>query len=620
MSEHETPQEVQDTPQNADSGVEVIVTGELAETLRNAAVATEDGEPAVIDECFVTEDGKVVSSKEIINRVLAKSMEGINADDIHNEIDNTGLLDVMKALAPGSAQQEAEIGSEGMGLAASKIVEPPFPPKLMAKFLEVDETHFRACHAKARDSVGRKWFLQPVTASDGDDLDPSETSDEDTQKINDEKLAIKNFCEECNEISEFEGVLEQSAMDHEAIGWGAIEVVRSRDMKIRRLLHVPAERLRVVRGFEGFVELTGSGSKKIYYLPFGHKVVGVDPDTDEVEPYNPRKHGELSPSNDRLSWNFVQRDSGEATAATFENSANEIIWIPRIHPNTVYYGYSDVVPALGHLLTNAHIRDYLLQFFEHNTVPQYAIIIEGAKMSPDVQDTIMRYFSSEVKGKHHKTLIVPVPSLGGEVKVRFEKLTSDHREGSFQETRKNGAQGIMVAHGTPPAILGIHEAASLGSGKGLSQAEIYKDRIVTPSQMRWAKKINRLFRLGLGITMVELKFTPLDTRDLELEMKTSKGYLESGCTTINEIRERNQLGDPIEGGNRAFIITGQGPMFVDELELMSAEERMRMENELETLRSEMSARAPSGPQRPKPLAPTSTQRGNNNGNQNNNQT
>ena len=52
----------------------------------------------------------------------------------------------------------------------------------------------------------------------------------------------------------------------------------------------------------------------------------------------------------------------------------------------------------------------MLQFFEHNTVPRYAVVIEGAKLAKDVKDAIMQYFGQHVKGKAHKTLIIPVPA------------------------------------------------------------------------------------------------------------------------------------------------------------------------------------------------------------------
>jgi capsid portal protein len=230
----------------------------------------------------------------------------------------------------------------------------------------------------------------------------------------------------------------------------------------------------------------------------------------------------------------------------------------------------------------------MLQFFEHNTVPRYAVIIEGAKLSKDVKDAIMQYFGQHVKGKAHKTLIIPIPAMRGEVKLRFEKLAADAQEGSFQDTRKNNAQGIMTAHGVSPAIIGIAESSELGSGKGLSQAEIYKDRIVTPSQRVWEHHLNRLLKLGLGTQLIRLKFNPLDIRDREAEKTVFLSYLEKGVMTINQVAKRLGLA-PVEGGDRNFILSPQGPIFVDELTQAAGVEKQALEDQIEELKSELDA-------------------------------
>lgn len=421
----------------------------------------------------------------------------------------------------------------------------------------------------------------------------------DQEEIDAEVQIVEDFIDDANEVVGFEGVIDRACMDYEGIGWAAIEVVRSRDMKTRRIAHAPAVRMKALKGWKGFVEVVSnnrsdgsqvSGGKHIYYQTFGDKVTSkrLNPFTQTYEPYDPKIDGQPNPTTCR--WNLIDRETGKSTD-DLTRAANEIIWIPRHHSNTIYYGYTDVVPALGWLLANVHIRDYLLQFFEHNTVPRYAIIIEGAKMAEPVKKAITSYFSTHVKGKAHKTLIVPIPAMRGEVKVRFERLDADVNEGSFQQTKKNNAQSIMAAHGVSPGIIGITEQSELGSGKGLSQAEIYKDRIVTPSQKYWSRKLNHMFRRGLGIMLVGIKFNPLDIRDEKAEMDVLTGYLMHGCTTINAIKKRAGLGDPIAGGDRAFIVMGSTIMFVDEMTEAMGTEREELEMALEQTKNEMAQKA-----------------------------
>ena len=164
-------------------------------------------------------------------------------------------------------------------------------------------------------------------------------------------------------------------------------------------------------------------------------------------------------------------------------------------------------------------------------------------------------------------------------------MAAGSQEGSFQDVRRNNQQGILTAHGVSPAIIGINETASLGSGKGLSQAEIYKDRIVTPMQSKWERFLNKLFRLGLGATRVGIKFSRLDIRDLELEKDVLSGYFDRGLLTANEVRRSAGLGDAYDGGDRAFFSPrSDNIMYIDDLpdppeEETTAEQKPEESNE-----------------------------------------
>jgi len=570
---------------------EVINDGPLAQAVRDAAIEIDEN---VVEEAFIVGDNEddYTSSEEIATLMLRQSMRGFDAGKLHQETDNSALLDVTKSAFDGSAQSTAELGSSD--LASIDVVEPPYPPELLATFLEIDESNYRCVKTKVSDAIGRAYVLEPkrsvhVDSSTLTEDDLEETVDQ--KDVSDEVARIETFIECCNEILGFEGVLERAGMDYEGIGWAAIEVIRDREMIVRKIAHIPASRVRVLRGWRGFVELIDT-TRNVFYQPFGEKVVSKirkNPFTNKPEPFDPELDGELGLAT--ADWNLVDRTDGTSTSS-FTNSANEIIWIPKHHSNTIYYGYSDVIPALGHILNNVHIRDYLLQFFEHNTIPRYAIIIEGAKLAPTVKDTIMKYFSTHVKGRAHKTLIIPIPSLKGEVKLRFEKLSADEQEGSFQETRKNNASCIQVAHGVSPAIIGIAEHSELGSGKGLSQAEIYKDRVVTPTQRRWARILNRLFVLGLGIKSISLKFIPLDIRDRHNEMEILTGYQEKGTLSVDEVRKQAQLGGPVPGGNRPFVMVQGAPIFVDEMSEQMSQHILDLETETDQLRLKAATKPP----------------------------
>jgi len=550
-----------------------------------------DGRPdEITDVTVVNENGDVEELTNDETSFLTTIFKDVKESDPSQEPSDNSLFDVRKEV-DGTTQSQEEINAAIYD--KKDIVPPPFNPDIFVKFLEVDEIHFRCVRTKVVDSVGRDYQLVPTVTTIPEGQEKSPTSDAvPAETIKQDASVIKKFISKANAVMGFAGVLDRAAMDLESIGWCGIEIIRSLDKRIARIAYIPASRLRVLKGWKGFAEITGP-DKYTYYQPFGCKVVTKNrknPVTNEPDFYDPEDDGELQGTDDKFEWNLIDRNTGKKTS-NLNTAANEILYLTKAHIATLYYGISDVLPAAGSLIGNVHIRDYFLQFFEHNAIPRYAIIIKGARVAPDVKDTIIKYFSQHVKGRAHKTLIIPLPAGRGDVDIRFEKLGPDTQEASFLNTKKDNQQSIMTAHGVSPAIIGINEAASLGSGKGLSQAEIYKDRIVTPSQKMWGEQLNKLFRLGLGVQTVALVFNPLDIRDLVEEMNTNKGYLEKGAMTINESRKISGIGEPIKGGDRAFVLTNDGLRFIDELDDETSDIITKLEEELQGTKDQMANQA-----------------------------
>lgn len=549
-------QEVFEDLDEKDSGVTAFVVGDDDKLVEAPGLA----------DFFVENFRNVVSAVD--RKQAKKTASNQNMDDLVGE-------------SVSVASSYADAKQEGL-----QYIEPPYPPELLEAFMEVDEVNYRCIATKATDTVNRGYMLEstvPVLApSVKEDADKESAATEyvgetvTAEAFQVERSQAETFIDKCNEIIGFEGVLKKGALDYEGIGWAAFEVIRSMDGKIKKLEHIPAVRLRVLKGHKGFVELIKkteppyTNGTVVFYQPFGHKILSKKrkkpANPAEFEPYDPDEDGELGPAN--IQFNLRSRNTYEKVGvAQFHEAANEVLWVPKVHNKSIYYGVPDSVPAAGFIFSKVHIRDFLLQFFENNTVPRYAVVVEGSTVDGEVVTTIENYFKTHIKGRPHKTLVIGVPHKGGRtVTVRFEKLQSDEQEGSFQKTRQNDSQGIMVAHGVSPAIIGIHEAASLGSGKGLSQAEIYKDRIVTPNQNLWGRMLTRLLRIGLGLKYLRLKFDPLDIRDREAEQRVFEGYARRGAMSINEIIKEAGLGEPIPGGNRPFIQLGKEVVFVDELE------------------------------------------------------
>lgn len=492
-----------------------------------------------------------------------------------------------------SNQSPEEIGSTGLdtNFFDDRIVDPPYDPDCFAKFLELSEVHERCVKVKVRDSVGRSYRIKakyPIKTDNTSKADSHGMTISEKQFQND-CIKILQFIENCNSIEEFAEICYKVGMDKEAIGWGAFEVIRNGSGKIARLQHIPATRLKVLKNFEGFVEertdVVSAMSKQYnYYQPFGQKVGKyIDDPMDlssrpkkKFKPYNPEEDGELEIGVDGLTFNLVDKNTGEKlkgrVQTNFKKAANEVLFIPNTHSNTIYYGYSDIVSAIGAIITNVHIRDYLLQFFEHNCIPRHAVIIKGAKVDDKFMELITDYFENKVKGSAHKTIILALTGFGNKnVEVEFRALTTGNKEADFLNTRKANDGQIMAAHGIPPAVLGINDSASLGSGKGLSQGDLYKNRVILPLQLFWANKLNKLFKLGLGCKYAKIEFDPMDLRDALTVAQTLNLLMVQGILTINEARRQLGIEGNITGGDTAFIKTAPtGVLKVEDIPVLES--------------------------------------------------
>lgn len=534
----------------------------------SVALETLEDDP-IISEFYITgdeENPSLVDGKSVLRSLVDHiTMKGYSSDQILQEHDN--ITDVKKSIEGSRQESTISKGKQIVPLCELRVVETPYPPEILKIFSQSDETNFRCIAAKAQDAVGRKWSIE-IEKSQGNTPDLYDQEDVvDPTRLKAAAIQVAEattFFSNCNSVFGLEGVLLKAAMDLESIGWAAIEVIRSADMKVHSLDYAPADRFKVLEGWRGFVEERQAG-KKVYYQPFGQKVLSkkrINPNTNQGYPYSVELDGELTVAN--AEFNMIDWEEGKATD-NFTSSASEIIWIVKHHPSTLYYGISESLPILPKILTNMHINQYSLQFFEHNTIPRYVVIIKGAKLDTTVKDAILKYFQTEVKGRAHKTMIIPLPTGRGEVSVTFQKLDADNQDGWFRESYKDNSNSIRIAHGVTAAIVGQSETASLGSGKGMSQAEIYKDRVAIPSQQRWSGILKDVLTRGRGLNLICVVFAELDTRDHETKMRVLSGYFDRGVVTINQVRAAGGLGGPIKGGDRAFIKVGNAIVFIDEM-------------------------------------------------------
>ena len=286
----------------------------------------------------------------------------------------------------------------------SDFIAPPYNLDDLAVVFEKNTANYRAVKAKAEDSVGLGWSI----------VDKKGTANEARRQ------ALIDLLEEINPRQTLDEILNNVMIDFESIGTGYLEIARDGKTNLVSLLnHIPSVTIRISKDMTRWVHRRGN--QKTYFKQFGNED-GLNPETGE----------------------FSQ-------AISKADSANEL-W-PFVHyfPRSDYYGIPDIVPAMGAVLGDIYSRDYNLDFFQNGAIPSYAVIIEGADVTDEVKKVIEDFFKNNLKGtgNQHRTIVIPAPGEG--VKVRFEALNVNIKDGSFKLYRQDNKEEILSAHGVPPA-------------------------------------------------------------------------------------------------------------------------------------------------------------------------
>jgi len=509
------------------------------------------------------------------------SKHGIYGNTVRNDFVKK-LMDNFSnsPIKPGRSKipEERTNTVSGGSYTRDEIIQPLYDPDQLAKLLTLNAAHFRCCETKATDITAKGYELKP---SDGFITGIKNFTTAEQKEIDRQTLLIKKFLGRADSRKGLDALSKKHGLDFESIGWLAAEIIRNPDGDILDVKYMKAQTVKVAYSSEHdkYYFIQEIGNDKVRFVPYGEKFkFSYDNDNTlteedffkEVKRVANRKVTDIvlvpSDTSKEYSETLTSKLGADKSKNTeFIDSANELLMVVQDHPSSTHYGLPSIIPALAALNGNIAIEDYMNQYFENNAIPRYMITLEGTNEIDDgVVSTVTKFFRENIKGSAHSTLILPVPEG---VKVTVKALEVGEQEASFQGTRDKNRDEIIVAHGMTPAQIGVIDAANLGSGSGSSQAENYKDRILTPRQNLFANLFwNRLFgREGLGLIAVKIKFKAMDIRDENLLRLKHEVALRFGVLSLNEVRY--EMGyEAIIGGDRNFLLVGNQIMFIDEMD------------------------------------------------------
>ena len=211
---------------------------------------------------------------------------------------------------------------------------------------------------------------------------------------------------------------------------------------------------------------------------------------------------------------FIYRAAGASPDAFSafgdrQGNQNEVIHIRTPFLRDRRYGLPRWISAIRAITLDNNAIDYNASFFANGAIPDLAIIVEGGEFTPEVELAVKDFLTNEFKGvaNSHRTLYLPLPDLN--VKVRFEKLNQETKDGSFHLLRMDNRDEIIGAHGVPPRLLGIMSAGALGGGGEVGgQILVFDQTTLQPRREKFAKTINQTIIKDMGLA--EIAFRRID--------------------------------------------------------------------------------------------------------------
>jgi PBSX family phage portal protein len=386
------------------------------------------------------------------------------------------------------------------------IIEPPYDLTKLMSWSEISVPHCACLHTKVQDCVGIGWHL--------------EQEDDNSNPVS--KDEVEDFFNNVNEDEDIITVAKKVMFDFEGCGNGYIEVARDAKGKVSALYHIPAISVRVHKSKKLFIQRVGA--KTIWFKKYGDERI-ID-----------NRNGEIA-DNKKIEPELL---------------ANEIIQLKQYTWRSAHYGLPDWLPALASMLGEMKEKDYNLNFFSSYGIPAYAVLLKGMDMTEEIEDTVKKYFETEIKGNPHRTMVFSVPS-GGE--IVFEPLSVQQKEASFRVYKRDNRDDVLTAHRVPPYRAGIVVQGQLAGGVASETDRIYQTSIIEPKQRAMEWVINTMIvAQGLEVNGWFFRFDDITIDNRLQQAQIDQIYLMTGVTNPNEIRLRNG-DDPYEGGD-AYTVGG----------------------------------------------------------------
>ena len=393
------------------------------------------------------------------------------------------------------------------------LITPPYNLYELSSYYDTSFANHAAIDTKVSNTVGLGYHFE-MTTSTKMRLEAMENESAKTKakkRIEQLKIQLSDWLESLNDDESLTKTLEKVVTDMQATGNGYIEVGRTVTGEIGYVGHIPSVSMRVRRLHDGYIQIIAGTIT--YFRNFG--AINSNPVTDDPRP-------------------------------------NEIIHLKEYSPLNTFYGIPDIVSAMLSLRGDQMASRYNLDYFENKAVPRYIITVKGAKLTPEAEDKLFRFFQTGLKGQSHRTLYIPLPGDAEGSKIEFEMhpIENGVQEASFDKYRQRNRDDILMAHQVPLSKLGGVDSGGLSAA--MSQDRTFRDQVAKPLQEYVEKAVNKIIKEKTDV--ITLKFNQPSLTDEVAQSQIHERYAKIKAMLPNEIRE--DIGLPqIDGGDQPLELT-----------------------------------------------------------------
>lgn len=401
------------------------------------------------------------------------------------------------------------------GYGVFDLITPPYNLYELSAYYDTSFANHAAVDAKVTNSVslGYRFDMTPSTTMKLESMSDESSKQKAKRRIEKLKMELSEWIEGCNEDDSLTKTLEKVVTDMQATGNGYIEIGRTVTGEIGYIGHIPATTMRVRRLRDGYLQIIAGTI--VYFRNFG--ATNPNPVTDDPRP-------------------------------------NEVIHLKEYSPLNTFYGVPDIIAAMTSLQGDLMAARYNIDYFENKAVPRYIITVKGAKLTPEAEDKLFRFFQTGLKGQSHRTLYIPLPgdSEGSKIEFEMHPVENGVQEASFDKYRQRNRDDILVAHQVPLSKLGGMEGGSTAGS--MVQDRTFRDQVSRPLQEYVAKAVNKIVKEKTDI--VELVFNEVSLTDEVAQSQIYERYAKIKAMVPNEIREK--IGLPqMEGGDEPLDLSAR---------------------------------------------------------------